>query len=88
MMDLIILRLRSLFLGVLNSGGEILRHQWKKKPENKGKIYTQGFFKYSRHINYFETFFGSPFLCANDEKFMVGNNSYFIICFFSPLQCP
>ncbi|MBK7408109.1 MAG: DUF1295 domain-containing protein [Saprospirales bacterium] len=38
---------------VLNSGGEILRHQWKKKPENKGKIYTQGFFKYSRHINYF-----------------------------------
>jgi protein-S-isoprenylcysteine O-methyltransferase Ste14 len=38
---------------VLNSGGEILRDKWKKDPENKGKIYTQGFFKYSRHINYF-----------------------------------
>lgn len=38
---------------VLNTGGEILREQWKKKPENKGKIYTEGFFKYSRHINYF-----------------------------------
>jgi protein-S-isoprenylcysteine O-methyltransferase Ste14 len=38
---------------VLNSGGEILRNKWKKNPENKGKIYTQGFFKYSRHINYF-----------------------------------
>ncbi|MBU2046632.1 MAG: DUF1295 domain-containing protein, partial [Bacteroidetes bacterium] len=38
---------------VLNSGGEILRDKWKKKPENKGKIYIQGFFKYSRHINYF-----------------------------------
>jgi len=38
---------------VLNSGGEILRDIWKKNPENKGKIYTQGFFKYSRHINYF-----------------------------------
>ena len=38
---------------VLNSGGEILRDKWKKKPENKGKIYTGGFFKYSRHINYF-----------------------------------
>jgi protein-S-isoprenylcysteine O-methyltransferase Ste14 len=37
----------------LNSGGEILRDKWKKKPENKGKIYTGGFFKYSRHINYF-----------------------------------
>lgn len=38
---------------VLNSGGEILRNEWKKKAENKGKIYTKGFFKYSRHINYF-----------------------------------
>lgn len=38
---------------ILNSGGEILRDQWKKKPENKGKLYTEGFFKYSRHINYF-----------------------------------
>ena len=38
---------------VLNSGGEILRDKWKKNPENKGKIYTGGFFKYSRHINYF-----------------------------------
>lgn len=38
---------------ILNSVGEILRNQWKKKPENKGKIYTKGFFKYSRHINYF-----------------------------------
>lgn len=38
---------------VLNSGGEILRNEWKRKQENKGKIYTKGFFKYSRHINYF-----------------------------------
>lgn len=38
---------------VLNSGGEILRDRWKNKAENKGRIYTGGFFKYSRHINYF-----------------------------------
>lgn len=38
---------------ILNSGGEILRNIWKKEPENKGKIYTKGFFKYSMHINYF-----------------------------------
>lgn len=37
----------------LNSGGEILRNVWKMKPENAGKIYTGGFFRYSRHINYF-----------------------------------
>ncbi len=38
---------------VLNTGGEIMRDKWKKNPKNKGKIYTDGFFKYSRHINYF-----------------------------------
>ena len=38
---------------ILNSGGEIMRDRWKKIPENKGKIYTGGFFKYARHINYF-----------------------------------
>lgn len=37
----------------LNTGGEILRNNWKKNLENKGKIYTKGFFKYSMHINYF-----------------------------------
>lgn len=38
---------------ILNTGGEILRNRWKDNPENNGKIYTKGFFKYSRHINYF-----------------------------------
>lgn len=38
---------------VLNTGGEMLRNQWKQNPDNKGRIYTEGFFKYSRHINYF-----------------------------------
>ena len=38
---------------ILNTGGELQRDIWKKKPENKGKIYTKGLFKYSMHINYF-----------------------------------
>lgn len=37
----------------LNTGSEIMRLKWKKDPDNKGKIYNQGLFKYSRHINYF-----------------------------------
>lgn len=37
----------------INSGSEFLRYRWKLKPENKGKLYTGGFFKLSRHINYF-----------------------------------
>jgi steroid 5-alpha reductase family enzyme len=37
----------------LNTGSEIIRNQWKKDSKNKGKIYDQGLFKYSMHINYF-----------------------------------
>lgn len=37
----------------LNTGSEIMRLNWKKDLENKGKIYDKGLFKYSMHINYF-----------------------------------
>lgn len=32
---------------------EIQRAVWKKDPKNKGKVYDQGLFGFSRHINYF-----------------------------------
>lgn len=38
---------------VLNTGSEWLRDRWKRNPENSGKLYTGGMFKYSIHINYF-----------------------------------
>jgi protein-S-isoprenylcysteine O-methyltransferase Ste14 len=38
---------------IINTGSEYLRCRWKKIPEHKGKLYTGGFFKLSRHINYF-----------------------------------
>lgn len=37
----------------INTASELLRDIWKRKPENKGKLYTHGFFKYSMHVNYF-----------------------------------
>lgn len=37
----------------LNTVSELQRHFWKKRPENKGKLYTIGLFKHSMHINYF-----------------------------------
>lgn len=37
----------------LNTGSELMRAQWKKDPSHRGKIYDQGLFKYSMHINYF-----------------------------------
>lgn len=38
---------------VLNTAGEVLRARWKNDTSNSGKLYTGGFFRYSRHINYF-----------------------------------
>jgi protein-S-isoprenylcysteine O-methyltransferase Ste14 len=37
----------------LNTGSEYMRHVWKRQPENAGKLYTGGLFRYARHINYF-----------------------------------
>ncbi|MBZ5608685.1 MAG: DUF1295 domain-containing protein [Acidobacteriia bacterium] len=36
----------------MNSYGEYARHRWKQRPENRGRLYTQGLFRYSRHPNY------------------------------------
>ncbi|WP_404405453.1 DUF1295 domain-containing protein [Pelagibacterium halotolerans] len=37
----------------LNTASEIQRDAFKKKPENKGKLYTGGLFGLSMHINFF-----------------------------------
>ncbi len=42
-----------LFGSYLNTFSEYQRYVWKAKPENKGRLYTEGLFKYSMHVNYF-----------------------------------
>lgn len=37
----------------LNTHSEYTRYAWKKNPDNKGRLYTEGLFKYSMHVNYF-----------------------------------
>lgn len=43
-----------LFLGGswMNSHSDHARHVWKKRLENRGKLYTEGLFRYTRHPNY------------------------------------
>jgi protein-S-isoprenylcysteine O-methyltransferase Ste14 len=36
-----------------NTVGELLRHTWRTDPANRGRLYTGGLFRYSRHANYF-----------------------------------
>ena len=42
-----------IFGSFLNTASELQRHFWKKRPENKGKLFTRGLFGYAMHINYF-----------------------------------
>jgi protein-S-isoprenylcysteine O-methyltransferase Ste14 len=38
---------------LINTVSELQRKHFKDQPENKGKLYTRGLFRLSRHINYF-----------------------------------
>ena len=38
---------------ILNSASEVQRARFKQLPQNKGKLYTEGLFAYSMHINFF-----------------------------------
>lgn len=73
---------------VLNSVGEILRSEWKKKPENKGQIYTGGLFKYSRHINYFgDILWVSAYALVTRNWYSIGI-PVFLFCFFAFYNAP
>jgi protein-S-isoprenylcysteine O-methyltransferase Ste14 len=37
----------------LNTFSELQLDRWKKDPAHKGKLYTEGLFRHSMHINYF-----------------------------------
>ena len=37
----------------LNTWSEVERKRFKDDPANQGKLFTQGLFRYARHINYF-----------------------------------
>jgi len=73
---------------VLNTGGEILRDRWKKNPENRGKIYTEGFFKYSRHINYFGDILWVTAYALITKNWYAATIPVFLFCFFAFYNAP
>lgn len=36
----------------MNTWAEYARHQWRQRPENRGRLYTAGLFRLCRHPNY------------------------------------
>ena len=52
----------------INTWADYQRFSWKRNPENKGRLYTSGLFKYSMHINYFgdaTAYFGLALITYN-----------------------
>jgi steroid 5-alpha reductase family enzyme len=47
----------------VNSYAEYTRHVWKQRPENRGRLYTEGLFRYSRHPNYLGDLMSFSGLC-------------------------
>lgn len=47
----------------MNSHAEYARHVWKRQPENRGQLYTEGLFRYSRHPNYLGDLLSFSGLC-------------------------
>lgn len=73
---------------ILNTGGEVLRNQWKKNPENKGKIYTGGFFTYSRHINYFGDLLWVTAYALITRNWYAVSIPIILFCFFAFYNAP
>ena len=47
----------------MNSFAEHQRHAWKQRPENRGRLYTGGLFRFTRHPNYFGDLLSFSGLC-------------------------
>lgn len=72
----------------LNTGGELLRARWKKSPGNVNRLYTGGYFRFSRHINYFGDVLwvtGYAMLSCNWWAFII---PVFLYCFFVFYNAP
>ena len=73
---------------LLNSGSELQRHLWKRRPEHRGHLYTGGLFGWSMHINYFGDLLwvsGYALVSGNPWATLV---PIFLFCFFAFYNAP
>lgn len=73
---------------LVNTLSEVLRDRWKRDPSNAGKLYTEGFFRYSMHINYFGDVVwvsGLALMTANPWSATV---PVLLFCFFAFFNAP
>ncbi len=71
-----------------NTLSESLRHQWKRDPANRGKLYTGGLFRYAVHVNYFGDLLwvlGLACIAGNPWGFAI---PVALFCFFAFYNAP
>jgi len=72
----------------LNTVSELQRHFWKKDVKNEGKLYTEGLFAYSMHINYFGDILWVAAYAFISRNFYSIGIPVFLLLFFVFLNIP
>lgn len=72
----------------INTISELQRHFWKNRPENKGKLFTNGLFRYSMHINYFgDLLWVTAYAIITRNVYSIAI-PVFLFCFFAFYNIP
>lgn len=72
----------------MNSYAEYARHVWKQRPENAGKLYTAGLFRYTRHPNYFGDLVLFAGLCVTSGAWITAIIPLLMLAFFVFINVP
>lgn len=80
----------ALFLlgSLLNTFSEVQRDRWKKDPAHKAKLYTEGLFRYSMHINYFGDLLWVTGYALVTHNWFSALIPLFLFCFFAFYNIP
>jgi len=72
----------------MNSYAEYARLVWKRRPENRGRLYTGGLFRYSRHPNYLGDLLLFSGLCLISGAWVTGVIVLFMLAGFVFVNIP
>ena len=72
----------------IHSCAEYQRHAWKSRPENRGKLYTQGLFRLTRHPNYLGDLILFSGLCLLAGRWFLAVIPAIMLCGFVFINIP
>ncbi len=72
----------------VNSYAEYARHVWKRRAENRGRLYTLGLFRYARHPNYLGDLISFSGLCLVSGRWMTVIIPSIMLCGFVFVNIP